>query len=203
MENLLLDSPHFQSLSEEVKQRLSILSRVADILELDDTSFSSYANAITHLSSSSLSIKRSLTRLEGAESALRAHLARATLEERLISRWIESLEVEQNEESASALERRKDALLKKAKEYQKELDLLKKEMPDEPTVTVTELAAQQERIRKKEQEVKAKKAKIKAFQGLPPNLDLARMELRNARNEQMKLIQLRERLLGRMADGVS
>jgi HAUS augmin-like complex subunit 1 len=95
--------------------------------------------------------------------------------------------VEQNEETASALERRKDALIKKAKEYQKELDLLKvqcyvlsrqflpqttcalqKEIPDEPTVTVTELAAQQERIRKKEQEVKAKKAKIKAFQGLPP-----------------------------------
>jgi len=35
-------------------------------------------------------------------------------------------------------------------------------------VTVTALVAQQERIRKQEQEIKAKKAKIKAFQGLSP-----------------------------------
>ena len=34
------------------------------------------------------------------------------------------------------------------------------------------------------------------------NLELARHELRAARQKQMELIQLRERLLGRMADGV-
>ena len=67
---------------------------------------------------------------------------------------------------------------------------------------------------------KEKRAKIKAFQGLPPvrtnsipfvsteifyaqNLNLARHELRVARQRQMELIQLRERLLGRMADSVS
>lgn len=35
------------------------------------------------------------------------------------------------------------------------------------------------------------------------NLDLARYELRTARQRQMELIQLRERLLARMADSVS
>lgn len=35
------------------------------------------------------------------------------------------------------------------------------------------------------------------------NLELARHELRTARQKQMELIQLRERLLGRMADGVT
>ena len=35
------------------------------------------------------------------------------------------------------------------------------------------------------------------------NLELARHELRAAREKQMELIQLRERLLGRMADGVA
>jgi hypothetical protein len=34
------------------------------------------------------------------------------------------------------------------------------------------------------------------------NLELARYELRNSRDEHLKLIQLRERLLGRMAEGV-
>ncbi|KIM39013.1 hypothetical protein M413DRAFT_75428 [Hebeloma cylindrosporum] len=54
-----------------------------------------------------------------------------------------------------------------------------------------------------ERELKEKRAKIKAFQGLPPNLELARHELRVARQRQMELIQLRERLLGHMADNLS
>ena len=39
---------------------------------------------------------------------------------------------------------------------------------EEPAVTVTQLAAQHERIHKKEADIKAKRAKIRAFQGLPP-----------------------------------
>lgn len=39
---------------------------------------------------------------------------------------------------------------------------------EEPAVTVTQLAAQRERIRKKEADIKIKRAKIRAFQGLPP-----------------------------------
>jgi hypothetical protein len=34
------------------------------------------------------------------------------------------------------------------------------------------------------------------------NLELARMELRHARDEQTKLIRLREELLGKMADSL-
>ncbi|EDR00696.1 uncharacterized protein LACBIDRAFT_313117 [Laccaria bicolor S238N-H82] len=73
----------------------------------------------------------------------------------------------------------------------------------EPRVTVTQLIKQQEKNKLLEQEIEIKRAKVAAFQGLPPNLELARHELRNARNEQMELIQLRERLLGRMAAGVA
>lgn len=90
----------------------------------------------------------------------------------------------------------------------------------EPRVTVTQLIKQQEKNKLLEQEIEIKRAKVAAFQGLPPvsqeqqvfslidqcldkNIELARHELRNARNEQMELIQLRERLLGRMAAGVA
>jgi HAUS augmin-like complex subunit 1 len=96
-------------------------------------------------------------------------------------------------------------------------------MPEDSLVTVTDITTQQEINRRKEQELKGKRAKIKAFQGLPPvsfhssfprlvglklrvkplqNLELARHELQNARSELTKLLHLRERLLGRMADGV-
>ena len=169
-------------------------------------------------------------------------------------------------ETVATLERRRETLIKKAKEYHKELESLlvssffshlnfnfsfiisyitKIEEPLQVSTTVSQLLEQKEKNQIRERELKEKRAKIKAFQGLPPvsiilkkpssnpliqydgsikilenflnlsditpwyyyfffsqNLELARHELRAARQKQMELIQLRERLLGRMADGV-
>lgn len=113
------------------------------------------------------------------------------------------------------------------------------EQPLQVSTTVSQLLEQKEKNQTRERELKEKRARIKAFQGLPPvsmlkshpspyfnadaqmiwkpepftsislwcclsqNLELARHELRAARQKQMELIQLRERLLGRMADGVT
>ena len=41
-------------------------------------------------------------------------------------------------------------------------------MPEAPRITVTRLKEQEKKNRAKEQELKAKRAKIKAFKGLPP-----------------------------------
>jgi hypothetical protein len=41
-------------------------------------------------------------------------------------------------------------------------------MPAEPIITITQLIDQQDQLRRKEQDIKAKRAKIKVFQGLPP-----------------------------------
>ncbi|KAF9463156.1 hypothetical protein BDZ94DRAFT_640663 [Collybia nuda] len=151
-----MELPHF---SENVQQKLTVLERVAESLNIDDLSF---------------------------------------------PRWRAEMEREgYGGETSEMLDRRREALLKKAKEYHKELDSLLANMPAAPPVTVSKLTKQQEKNKLKEQELKTKRAKIKAFQGLPPNLDLARHELRNARDEQTKLIQLRERLLGRMAESVT
>lgn len=38
----------------------------------------------------------------------------------------------------------------------------------DPPVTITELASQHDHVRKREADIKAKRAKIQAFQGLPP-----------------------------------
>ena len=135
--------------------------------------------------------------------------------------------------------------------------------PLQVSTTISQFFEQKEKNQIKERELKEKRAKIKAFQGLPPvsifflkkgpyhllilttttttktiksfyffdqtwyidfffffllffrfisffffffwfqNLELARHELRAARQKQMELIQLRERLLDRMADGVA
>lgn len=93
-----------------------------------------------------------------------------------------------------------------------------------PTTTLADFLAQKERLRKKEQEVKIKRAKTQAFQGLPPvcffpiiprviistrsslpcqNLALAKQELHQAREGLIHLSNLRERLLNNMVDEVS
>jgi len=159
---------HFPSCPEPLGERLELLTSIAGLLGIDDVSFASYATALSRLSSSELSLKRSLSRLEHVENQLRAHLASVKHEERLLKKWTEMIQSDQLAgESAATLERRKDVLLKKAEAYRKELDELTAASP-KPLVTVMDLTAQQERIREKEQNLKLKRAKIRAFQGLPP-----------------------------------
>ncbi|KAG6872083.1 hypothetical protein C0995_013227 [Termitomyces sp. Mi166 len=75
---------------------------------------------------------------------------------------------EKEEESAVMLERRKENLVRKAKEYHEELKTILKSMPEAPHITVTRLQEQEKKNKAKEQELRAKRVKIKAFKGLPP-----------------------------------
>ncbi|KAG6809467.1 hypothetical protein H0H92_016123 [Tricholoma furcatifolium] len=161
--------------------------------------------AIDRLSEDSLSVQRLLNRLQFVESELDNQLASVRFEQRLVDKWDATL-VEAEEEAiegATMMERRKEDLMRKAKEYHEELKLIQKSTPEPPRVTVTRLKEQEKRNKAMEQELKAKRAKIKAYKGLPPNLDLARNELRQASHDLEKLTHLRERLLGRMAESVS
>ena len=94
-------------------------------------------------------------------------------------------------------------------------------MPEAPPVSITELANFRKQLKKEEQVLKEKRARVEAFQGLPPvcvnhlgtgqsqiflraqNIELARHALQEARDRQMELIRIRERLLGKMVDGVN
>lgn len=195
---------YFNDLPVDVEEKLQSLIRVAFILGVEDLSSSSYTSAICHMSAEDLRIKTSLNRMKYVEEEMLYHLACTKHEEYLATKWINTFEdTFEAGNDTSILERQKAALKSKARDYQKELEKVKAQMPSTPAVTVSEVMDQRERIRSKEQELKAKRAKIQAFKGLPPNLELARHELRNARQEQMQLIQLRERLLGAMAAGVS
>jgi len=191
-------------LSQEGQDYLAALTKIADALGVDQLTFSSVSSAISRLSAEELSIRRSTLSMHHAEDDLMAHLASTRHEEALILKWTETLKAEpQPDSSIPTLERRKIAFSTKAKEYHEELNALMTQMPEEPPLTVSQLAAHHKQLRNKERELAEKRAKVAAFQGLPPNLDLARHELSNARDEQTKFIQLRERLLDRMASGVS
>ncbi|KAJ7362971.1 hypothetical protein DFH08DRAFT_841779 [Mycena albidolilacea] len=188
------------SLTPEVQQRLNILTRVADILGIDDLTSSSYASAITRLSAREQDAQHSLNRLTLVERELQSHLATLAHEERLIESWTERLDTEHAQnESTSTIQSRRETMLKKAKEYRTLLDTI---VIDAPTVIFADLTAQQTANEQKMQSIKTKRAQIKAFKGLPPNLALARQQLKAARASQMELIRIRERLLGEMAESV-
>ncbi|EMD41453.1 hypothetical protein CERSUDRAFT_70011 [Gelatoporia subvermispora B] len=189
---------------------LDILTDIAAALEIEDLSFTSYTSAIDHLQDDELSQKLSSLHLKQAERELRTHLVGAKHEEALIRKWLLTLQAQPGTgNTPETLERRKLAHSAKAKEYQKELAAttlifdMKTKMPRDVVATVSVLAEWQKQLRSKDRELQTKRAKVQAYQGLPPNLELARHELMKARDEQTKLIQLRERLLSRMADGVN
>ncbi|KAK7047229.1 hypothetical protein VNI00_006895 [Paramarasmius palmivorus] len=199
-----------KQVSEAVKTRLRALVESAELLGIGDTSLSSaeetahmprFFNAIQGLSEKKLSLKQSLHRAAYAEQELRTHLTIVGHEQGLINKWKDHFATgsESLEESTSLLERRRVAILKKAKEYKKELDGIK--LVD-PPVTISELSVQQEKNREKEKEIEKKRAKLKAYQGLPPDLEMAQIELTGAREEHTKLINIREKLLSRMVQDV-
>ncbi|PPQ95762.1 hypothetical protein CVT26_015849, partial [Gymnopilus dilepis] len=167
----------------------------------------SYSTAIDKLLTEKFEVSRSLNRLKQIEDEMRDHLASLKHECNLLKHWNEiMIPASQNSlypEAATTLERRRESLVKKAKEYHRELEALRTEEPLNAPVTISQYLSQKEKNYALEREIKRKKAKLDAFQGLPPNLELARHELRVARQRQMELIQLRERLLGRIADSVS
>ncbi|KDR68792.1 hypothetical protein GALMADRAFT_256644 [Galerina marginata CBS 339.88] len=192
---------------EELVRCIDILARVVEVLDIPDASFASYSTAIDKLTVEKLTLSRSLNRLKQVEDELNHHLASLKHERDLLAHWNEVLSPGSssslNPETAATIERRREALVKKAKECHRELETMLAEEPLEISVTVSQLLAQKEKNQAKEREIKEKRTKLKAFQGLPPNLEMARHELRVARQRQTELIQLRERLLGKMADGVA
>ncbi|KAF7367755.1 PCI domain-containing protein [Mycena sanguinolenta] len=188
------------TLKPEVQERLDLLTRVADLLGIDDLAFSSYASAIIRLSAREQDSRQGLNRLILVECELQNHLATTMHEERLIESWMVRLDQDlAAKESMSVIQNRREAMLKKAKEYRTLLEAIS---TDTPAITFETLMAQQTANEHKMHSIKEKHAQVKAFKGLPPNLALARQQLKSARAAQMELIQLRERLLGQMAASV-
>ncbi|KAI0761160.1 hypothetical protein BD413DRAFT_607241 [Trametes elegans] len=191
-------------LPENIAEPIQTLTEIAEALGVDDLSFSTFSEAVERLEAEELFVARSLLHTHQAEDELTRHLLSVLHETKHLERWTQTLQsVSDSDESAPALERRKAALNAKAKDYQKQLDLAMSDMPEAPPVSITELAAFRKHLKKQEHELREKRAKVEAFQGLPPNIDLARHALAEARDKQMGLIQLRERLLGKMVDGVN
>ncbi|KAM5530420.1 hypothetical protein V8D89_015895 [Ganoderma adspersum] len=192
------------TLPPEVERYVDALTEIAETLGVDDLSFSSYASAIDSLEVDELSLARSLLRTRHAEEDLTYQLLSMCHEKELLEKWGQSLQAPSDpKETAPALEHKKASLAAKAKEYQKELEGLMADMPEAPSLSITELSTFRKEVKKQEQVLKEKRAKVQAFQGLPPDIELARHALQEARDKQMELIQLRERLLGKMVDAVN
>jgi len=99
-----------------------------------------------------------------------------------------------------SLERRKKALVGKAKDYQVRLEAVK---PPRYSISVGDCIALEDELGAREGVIKEKEGRVRAFAGLPPNLTVARFEVEKGREKLMELVLLREKLLSKMAAGVS
>ncbi|KAF8879963.1 hypothetical protein BD779DRAFT_1550548 [Infundibulicybe gibba] len=193
---------------EDIQRELEALTAITEKLQIEDTSFLSISAALNQISDELLSLKVSLNRLQFAAHDIEFHLTQVEHERRLISKWTEALDADvRDKESITLMERRREATVRKAKEYHHELEMLLAGMKGPPSITVSDVQKKQAANRIREQELKIKRQKIRAYGGLHRfgalNLQLAKQELQSAILEQTKLIQLRERLLGSMADSVT
>ncbi|EIM92042.1 uncharacterized protein STEHIDRAFT_151390 [Stereum hirsutum FP-91666 SS1] len=163
-------------------------------------SSASFYTALNKISRDLFDLRRDSIRLQGVEEEVQQHLKMAESELRLITKWIKEFDSPDLTSKLEETEHQRAILALKAEEYQAEL----RHIQDiKPTTTVADFLAQKERLRKKEHEVKIKRARIQAFQGLPPNLALAKQELHQAREELIRLSNLRERLLNNMVEEIS
>ncbi|KAH9487324.1 hypothetical protein JR316_0001397 [Psilocybe cubensis] len=192
---------------DDVSTALETLVQITQALDIPDASFAHYSSTIDALHAERHALMRSLLRLQGVEDALKDYLASLKLELNLIKRWNGILTSGSPDsiyqDTTATLEKRKEALVKKSKEHYRELESLQAEVPLSIPISINKLLTQKEKNQLKEREIREKRARIKAFQGLPPNLELARHELKQARRRQTELTQLRERLLAKMADGLA
>ncbi|KAF8508507.1 hypothetical protein JB92DRAFT_3120879 [Gautieria morchelliformis] len=190
------------SFSASITNRIDILARTASALGVEDCSLSTYSAALSKLSSDRLQMHLHLIHLRNAERELREANGLARYRQELVATWPKPTDLEVE---AASLERQRRAMATKAQEYQEELSTIASGMPSEPDngQTITSLLAVQDRLHQKDRELKALKRRLSSFENLPPNLELAKLELKAARENQIRLMNTREKLLGRMTLGLS
>ncbi|KAE9388552.1 hypothetical protein BT96DRAFT_430975 [Gymnopus androsaceus JB14] len=192
-------------LNPSTEFQLELLVRAAETLEIEDPSSIAFIQALTQLSTRRINLKLSLHRAAFVEAELQAHLAEVESELTLIHKWSSVLAEgsgSENSETVENLERRRQGIVRKAKEYQSQLAQLDPKTMNN-ALCISDLTRLQEQNREREKEVRRKRKKVETFRGLPANPDLARLSLLQATQELQKLTRAREGLLGGMADGVS
>ncbi|KAJ3768317.1 hypothetical protein FB446DRAFT_650617 [Lentinula raphanica] len=204
-------------LTPTIETRLGLLIQIAEVLETDEASTtSSLTTSIAHLSRRRLDLKLSLNRAMYVEEELRTHLAKLEVELALIRKWSSSMnqrstfsshqmgaEISETE-TAETLELRRQAIVRKAKEYQAELIRLNstKASSSSTNITISDLTLLQTSNTEREKEIRRKRKKVEAFRGLPPNPELARLTLLQATQRLQDLSRIREGLLNKMVGDV-
>ncbi|KAJ3868046.1 hypothetical protein EV359DRAFT_33096 [Lentinula novae-zelandiae] len=170
-------------LSPVLESRLELLAQTAEALGLDEPSIKCFNHSIANLSIRRLNLKLSVNRATYVETELRLHLAKLEVELALLRKWSLSLIGEAppglettsvktgtgTTETAESLERRRQVIIRKAKEYQAQLVQLNTTNPSSifMNVSISDLTRLQEQDKEREKEILRKRKKVEAFRGLP------------------------------------
>ncbi|KIJ45202.1 hypothetical protein M422DRAFT_227887 [Sphaerobolus stellatus SS14] len=189
-------------LPSSIKEPLDVIAHASHSLGIEDVSLIALESRMTHLSAEQTRIQQHMLQLERTEEQLQDSMNEAKYRDSLVASWLSCVDELDNDRVNS--ERQKKAMIMKAREYQQQLATLtssQKMRPEDPSIT--SLLSLQDQIQQKERDLIALKSRLAVFKGLPPNLDLARQELRASRERQIQLMNIREKLLGKMTDEIN
>ncbi|KAF5385601.1 hypothetical protein D9757_006743 [Collybiopsis confluens] len=191
--------------SSKTELGLQHITQAAEALRLDDPSLVGFHDALFRLSDRHMKLKLALHRAEYMQAELQTHVADLEAELALLHHWRESLgpasgaESKGSTETIEALERRRQVMIRKAKEYQTQLAQLEPATASSK-IRISDLMQIQEQNKEREKEIRRKRKKLDAFRGLPANADLARLSLVQAMQDLKALSQTREELLDAMLE---
>ncbi|KAJ3803574.1 hypothetical protein F5876DRAFT_84993 [Lentinula aff. lateritia] len=202
-------------LSPVLESRLELLAPTAEALELDEPSIIGCDDCTPPISppqpQTLRNLKLSVNRAAYIEKELRLHLAKLEAEVALLRKWTVSLsevtpgsettsKTRIGTETAESLERRRQVIIRKAKEYQAQLVQLNSTNASSfsTNVSISELTRLQEQNKEREKEIRRKRKKVEAFSWIA--CKLARLTLLQAMQNLQDLTRVREGLLGRMVD---
>ncbi|EXX58706.1 uncharacterized protein OCT59_017508 [Rhizophagus irregularis] len=194
-------------LSKNGVHSLKTLTSLAIILGLANTEQSSYLSALAQLNLDILRAERNNNAIVGIIESMETRIQKAKSKNEKLDKLLYNLRKSwdsKEEEELRKWEKNMDLLLQKGKEYQDRIMKLERKYNElnveEGGLRFKVLKKKEDYINYLEQEIGTKKAKLKTYQIMPPDIILAKLKTDEAKQKLDELKELHTELIYKMAD---
>ncbi|PKY24961.1 hypothetical protein RhiirB3_413596 [Rhizophagus irregularis] len=194
-------------LSKNGVHSLKTLTSLAIILGLANTEQSSYLSALAQLNLDILRAERNNNAIVGIIESMETRIQKAKSKNEKLDKLLYNLRKSwdsKEEEELRKWEKNMDLLLQKGKEYQDRIMKLERKYNElnveEGGLRFKVLKKKEDYINYLEQEIGTKKAKLKTYQIMPPDIILSKLKTDEAKQKLDELKELHTELIYKMAD---
>ncbi|KAI9136452.1 hypothetical protein BKA69DRAFT_148311 [Paraphysoderma sedebokerense] len=196
------------SFSKTTQKHLSLLAELADVLDIGDGKTTSYYKAILRLQSDKRKSENDFQSIMTSIDRLKSKREELSVEFEKLNRLTQKLRLRADEDEQSIKEYRRNftMLQYKESEYKDKLTRLEETYSAHPIHTHSlrypHLLSLQNTVSEAQSRLSNDKNKLHSFNGLPPDLDLARLKVLEASKQLEELKNVRDELLEGMVKTV-